>query len=83
MFERLWGRIPAPFTLICCNDYIVYLKKTKNENEKEFGVGPFFQKTIPFTLIGSMNLSEYLHHCGQKFGTVLLSNNQGSFLTEK
>ena len=26
MFERLWGRIPAPFTLICCNDYIVYLK---------------------------------------------------------
>ena len=44
MFERLWGRIPAPFTLIFCNDYIFYLKKTKNENEKEFGVGPFFQK---------------------------------------
>ena len=49
MFERLLVRIPAPntgwtfghfFTLICCKNCIVCLKRPKI-NEKEAGVGPF------------------------------------------
>ena len=49
-FRRLWVRIPAPYTgltfvtYICCkNCNDVYLKRPKI-NEKEAGVGPFFNK---------------------------------------
>ena len=51
MFVRLWVRIPSPytgwtlghfFTLICCKNCIVCLKKPKI-NEKEAGVGPFLK----------------------------------------
>ena len=40
------------YTLICCKNCNLCLKKTKI-NEKEAGVGPFFKKTIP----GAMMLS--------------------------
>ena len=46
MFERLWVRIPAPytgwtfFTLICCKNCIITIK-----TEREAGVGPF-KKTL-------------------------------------
>ena len=49
MFERLWVRIPAPytgwafFTLICCKNCSACLKRPKI-NEKEARVGPFFKK---------------------------------------
>ena len=51
MFQRSWVRIPAPdtgwtwhfFTLICCKNCIVCLKRPKI-NEKEAEVGPFFKK---------------------------------------
>ena len=49
MFDRLWVRIPEPytgwtfFTLICCKNYIVCLKRPKI-NVKEAGVGPIFLK---------------------------------------
>ena len=45
MFQRLWVRIPAPytgwtfFTFICCKNCIVCLKRQKF-NEKEAGDGP-------------------------------------------
>ena len=48
MFERLWVRIPVPytgltfFTLICYKICIVYLKRP-NINKKEAGDGPFFK----------------------------------------
>ena len=50
-FERSWVRFPAQdtgwtwhfFTLICCKNCIVCLKRPKI-NEKEARVGPFFKK---------------------------------------
>ena len=41
MFERLWVRIPVPytgwkfFTLMCCKNYIVCLKRRKKRKEAE------------------------------------------------
>ena len=49
MFKRSWVQIPAPytwwtfFTLICCKNCIVCLKRPKI-NEKEAGVGPFLKR---------------------------------------
>ena len=43
MFDRLWVRIPEPytgwtfFTLICCKNYIVCLKKAENKRKKRPG----------------------------------------------
>ena len=50
-FQRSWVRIPAPdtgwtfFTLICCKNCIVCLKRPKI-NKKEAGVGPIFKKLV-------------------------------------
>ena len=49
--SRLWVRIPALnagwtfFTLICCKNCIVCLKRPKI-NEKEAGVGPFQKRLL-------------------------------------
>ena len=46
-FQRSWVRIPAPdtgwtfFTLICCKNCIVCLKRPKINEKKEAEVGPF------------------------------------------
>ena len=53
MFGRLWVRIPAhdghSFTLICCKNCSVCLKRPKI-NEKEAGVGTFKKNAQEFFL---------------------------------
>ena len=56
-FQRSWVWIPAPdtgwtwhfFTLICCKNYIVCLKRPKT-NEKEAEVGPFLKNFTTTTV---------------------------------
>ena len=62
-FQRLWVRIPAPytgwtfFTYICCKICIVCLKKTENDKTKKRpGLAHFFKK------------SEAKHNCWAKSG---------------
>ena len=62
-YRRSWVRIPVPytgwtwyfFTLICCKNCIVCLKRPKI-NEKEAGIGPFFLKKTYVTLGGGCGL---------------------------
>ena len=63
MLEKLWVRIPAPytgwiwhlFTLICCKHCIVCLKRPRI-NEKEAGACPFKK------IIGNLRISPPPHH---------------------
>ena len=50
-FQRSWVRFPAPytgwtfFTFICCKNCKLCLKRPKI-NEKEAGIGPFFNTAV-------------------------------------
>ena len=63
MFERSWVRILAPytgwtfFTLICCKNCVVCLKRPKI-NEKEARVGPIFFKTTWTCFRGPLRLEK-------------------------
>jgi len=45
MYKRLWVRIPDIFHIICCKNFNVCLKQTKN-NRNEAGDDPFKQETV-------------------------------------
>ena len=63
MFRRTWVQIPAPytawtwhfFTLICCKNCIVYLKKTENKWKRGRGWPIYFKKPIKQRSLVTLN----------------------------